>query len=94
MKCGVKFCGGCNPSYDRGETLKEIREQCKDMDFVHVTEGGPYDLLLVIGGCSSCCASFEEIETKNGVLKIWEQTQVKTILDAIEEKKQVMKQGR
>ena len=26
MKVGVKFCGGCNPRYDRGGLLRKIKE--------------------------------------------------------------------
>lgn len=87
MKCGVKFCGGCNPSYDRGQALKEIKEHFTDIDFVNAAEGISHDLLLVIGGCSSCCASFDQFETKNGVLKMWDKTHIENILDEIKDKK-------
>ena len=50
MKCGVRFCGGCNPQYDRGKAFEEIKNQIKDVDFVNAVEGVPHDLLLVISG--------------------------------------------
>lgn len=87
MKCGVRFCGGCNPRYDRRGALNQIESQIKDIDFVNAAEGVPHDLLLVIGGCSNCCASYEQFETKEGVLKMWDKTHIDRILDDIQKRK-------
>lgn len=84
MKCGVRFCGGCNPRYNRRKALEEIENHFKDIDFVNAIEGVPHDLLLVIGGCSNCCASYEQFETKGGVLKMWDKTHIERIYDEIE----------
>lgn len=87
MKCGVRFCGGCNPRYDRRGALNQIESQLKNIDFVNAAEGVPHDLLLVIGGCSNCCASYEQFETKEGVLKMWDKTHIDRILDDIQKRK-------
>jgi len=44
-----------------------------------------YDLLLVIGGCTNCCASYEQFNTKEGVIKMWDKTQIEKIARAIKE---------
>jgi DNA-directed RNA polymerase subunit L len=31
MKYGVKFCGGCNPRYQRKEALEEIEKALKEI---------------------------------------------------------------
>lgn len=87
MKCGVRFCGGCNPRYNRREALQEIENHFKDIDFVNAAEGVPHDLLLVIGGCSNCCAAYEQFHSKEGVLKMWDKTHVERICDEIQNKK-------
>ena len=87
MKCGVRFCGGCNPRYDRRQALNQIESQFKDIDFINAAEGVPHDLLLVIGGCSNCCASYEQFETKDGILKMWDKTNIERILDDIQKRK-------
>lgn len=87
MKCGVRFCGGCNPRYDRREALNQIESQFKDIDFVNAAEGVPHDLLLVIGGCSNCCASYEQFDAGAGVLKMWDKTHIDKILDDIQKRK-------
>jgi hypothetical protein len=74
MRIGVKFCGGCNPRYDRsGELDKILAYFDKDSEdfakdhiekgkalFGFAKEGGKYDVMLVICGCDSQCASTEE----------------------------------
>ncbi|MCB6993636.1 hypothetical protein LI177_09095 [bacterium 210820-DFI.6.37] len=86
MKCGVRFCGGCNPRYNRRAALEEIKARVTDVNFVNAVEGIPHDLLLVIGGCTNCCASYEQFDTKNGVLKMWDKTHIERIYDEIQKK--------
>ena len=55
MKVYLKYCGGCNPLYDRSV----IREKLCG-DFPHITftrEEKDADRALVICGCSRACAS-------------------------------------
>ena len=73
MKCGVKFCGGCNPRYDRGSGYEAIKENLQEeIDFEYAEEGVAYDVLLVFGGCTNCCASYDQYVTKRGVIKVWD----------------------
>ena len=98
MRCGVKFCGGCNPRYDREEVFRRLKERFAErvsaasadgseneglpsaeltaenrLDFEFAREGIPYDILLVIGGCSACCATYGQYEVRGEVLKMWEE---------------------
>lgn len=74
MLVGVKFCGGCNPRYDRGKALEAIKnEMQEEAEFAIAEEGAFYDRLLVIGGCTNCCASHSQYQTKEGVIKMWDQ---------------------
>lgn len=82
MKCGVKFCGGCNPRFERGEVYRSLKKEIERIDFSHADEENQYDILLVIGGCQSCCASYEQYDVKGDIYKIWDLSQV----DAVREK--------
>ena len=62
MKVGIKYCGGCNPRYDRGEYVRKLCESHAEWETEYAQEGVHYDLLYVIGGCTSCCASYEQYE--------------------------------
>lgn len=84
MKIGVRFCGGCNPRFDRGVALEKIRESRPDDEFLHAVEGEEYDMLLVIGGCTNCCASFDHFHSHTGVEKIWSQEHIPELIEEIE----------
>lgn len=81
MKCGVRFCGGCNSKYDRGAAYEFIKQSLQEeIEFEYAQENINYDVLLVIGGCTNCCASYEQYSTRRGVIKIWDKDEVdKTI---------------
>ena len=71
MKCGVKFCGGCNPRYERGKAYRDIKAELDGIDFDYAREDETYDQLLVIGGCPACCASFLQYAVDDEVFKMW-----------------------
>lgn len=86
MKCGIRFCGGCNPRFNRRESLNELEARFKNIEFVNAVEGVPHDLLLVIGGCPSCCAAYEQFETNSEVMKMWEPYHVDMIEQEIKKR--------
>ena len=85
MKCGIKFCGGCNPRFERGAVYRDIKNEMDNIDFTYASEDEIYDILLVIGGCPSCCASYEQYEVKGNVYKIWDISQVEGIKQKLTE---------
>jgi 4-hydroxybutyrate CoA-transferase len=69
MKVGVKYCGGCNPRYDRGEFAKRLSSEFRGIiEFENVQEDNKYDALLVISGCSSNCANYTGYDQGKGVI--------------------------
>ncbi len=59
LKIGLKFCGGCNPTYDRGAISEKIRRELKDtVDFVAIIDG-KVDMVLSIQGCNVSCADLK-----------------------------------
>ncbi len=52
---GVKYCGGCNPRYDRTAFVRRLETEFPAVSFVPAGEGfsGP---LLVVCGCAARCA--------------------------------------
>ena len=47
---GVRYCGGCNPRYDRTALVGRLAERCPNVRFVRAEAGREYDALLVVGG--------------------------------------------
>lgn len=85
MKCGIRFCGGCNPRYDRKKAYEEIKNQLKNIHFSHAVEGESYDCLLVIGGCTNCCASYDQFHVKGDVFKMWDADHIEKIKQKLAE---------
>ena len=86
MKCGVKFCGGCNPHYQRGDAFRKIQADLPEIEFEYAEEGVGYDHLLVIGGCTAFCPIIEQYTVNGDVLKLWSADHVKNIEEKLEEK--------
>jgi len=63
-RIGLKYCGGCNPSYDRVEYVREIQKAAGGrVDWVSLDEGG-FCALLLVSGCDKQCAEMAEYETR------------------------------
>lgn len=58
----IKFCGGCNPAYERGEVARIIKERLPSVKWF--SADAEVDLLIIINGCNSSCAQRPEIEEK------------------------------
>lgn len=55
MRVGIKYCGGCNPRYDRVAFVDRLRAQYPEADFRYAQPGEDYDQLLVVCGCTAQC---------------------------------------
>ena len=63
-KVGLKFCGGCNPRYDRVELARRLRESHPQLEWENAQSGVVYDLLIVLCGCSARCASLDGLTSR------------------------------
>lgn len=54
MKGAVKYCGGCNPRYDRAALVRKLEAQFQT-ELPPARAGEIYDVVYVICGCPSRC---------------------------------------
>ncbi len=88
LKCAVKFCGGCNPRYDRGDVYKKIRGALSDkILFSYPEYGESYDMLLIIKGCTGCPYMYEEINAKRRIV-ITDSPQLETLLSDMQKEEE------
>ncbi len=85
MLIGIKFCGGCNPRYDRKKvansltkTLNLIDKNCSIKD---VEDHKEYDIVFVISGCLVNCASIKEFHVRNRLYYITSQESLEEVLE-------------
>jgi hypothetical protein len=67
LKIRVKYCGGCNPGYDRVAIVKLIKERLGNQVALAETETNGIALVLAVVGCSIACADltpFAGLEVK------------------------------
>lgn len=60
MKIGVKFCGGCNPTFDRGEEFNNLKRRFPKAEFEAYDPNKKYKKLLLICGCERTCLRFRD----------------------------------
>jgi len=64
MKIGVKYCGGCNPQYDRVEVVEALQKRLEGKAaFVSPDDDG-IDLILAVEGCETACVDLSSFEGK------------------------------
>ncbi len=56
MILGIKYCGGCNPHYNRVAAVRELEHSLRDrnLQFETYQEGTEYDICLLVKGCTRC----------------------------------------
>ena len=86
MVCGVKYCGGCNPRYNRTDFLVRLKKACEEVEFAYVQPEVVYDHLVVINGCLSKCADISQIQVAGDTFKIAEDNQLDELITQLKER--------
>ena len=51
----VKFCGCCNPTYDRSEYWQQVQSAARGVITWVGLDSGNFDKVLVLSGCQTAC---------------------------------------
>ena len=82
---GLRYCGGCNPRYDRVELVRRLKEKFPNAQFVNAEPGEEYDAILVVCGCSARCADRTGLAGRVGMAILdteQDETQAEALLQA------------
>lgn len=82
MRIGVKYCGGCNPRYDRRVAFDEIKKAVPNAQYMSAEDEGIYDVLLVFAGCPNSCADIEQYSFLS-YISVWAPSQVNQAVNAL-----------
>jgi hypothetical protein len=70
-KVFVKYCGGCNPHFDRRAVCLKLRAALPQLEFVETRpEGALIHFVAVICGCQAQCAEHAKLRGRNGKMLI------------------------
>lgn len=70
MTIGLKYCGGCNPNYERRSVVEKAKREYPDIFFEPYDAGRRYDIVLVICGCLEECFTFVCQNSLHGTIYI------------------------
>ena len=56
-KIGIKYCGGCNPTYERLEFIQEVQSRLGNRFLFCRSDRRDLDGMLLINGCVRSCAT-------------------------------------
>jgi predicted Fe-Mo cluster-binding NifX family protein len=62
LKIGVKYCGGCNPEYDRVALVEHIKSRLRGKAIFVSLDSEGIELVLAVQGCRSACANLKSFE--------------------------------
>lgn len=68
VEIGVRYCGGCNPRYDRVALVESLVRLLPEHHFTSARQAEPYSAVLVVCGCTSRCASVTGLQVPPGGL--------------------------
>lgn len=85
MRIGVKYCGGCNPGYDRTALIDKIKENVSSNHvFENYKQEIIYDVVIILCGCTGCFRNYENIHSKNGNIFASTENDYSKILDKLD----------
>lgn len=64
----IKFCGGCNPEYDRPAAAGRIRQKLERSGYTVMTGNGEADMAVVVCGCPCACADVSGLKSDRIVM--------------------------
>ena len=71
MNIGLKYCGGCNPLYDRSFIAARIKKRFPWIILENLEKDITYDWVFVICGCKAECVDMKGLKGRYGVLLIF-----------------------
>jgi len=63
---GIRYCGGCNPRYDRVGYVRKLQAEYPEFEFVNARDGEEYEAVLVVCGCLAQCAEHGTLTVRKG----------------------------
>jgi len=56
-KIGIRYCGGCNPYYERVEMIQQVQSSLGDRFLFIPHDQQDLDGLITVNGCPRACAA-------------------------------------
>ncbi len=80
----LRYCGGCNPQFDRVALARRLGEKFPDVEFI--TEPDAEEVCgaaVIICGCSSTCANHNGYNGLYGKMIVWREESIDALCNFI-----------
>lgn len=67
MKIGIKYCGGCNPTFNRREIVEKLIDEFENVYVEPADKKKDYDILLIVSGCLNACVNHTHLNGRHRV---------------------------
>lgn len=85
MRIGIKYCGGCNPRYDRTNVVSRLKEHIGEGHNIETAKQGIiYDIVIILCGCTCACASHQNLEAKYEKVFVTSESDIIKLLNVID----------
>ncbi len=69
-RVALKYCGGCDPEFDRVEYFQKIQKKAGDsIEWVTLDEGR-YEAVLLIEGCATACPEKDSASLSGNIVSL------------------------
>ena len=83
-KITIKYCGGCNPSYERVEMVQQLQSLLNNRFIFAVNDPEDSDARVLVCGCPRACADQNSNDLKVPSRSIIGESDFKSLVDWLE----------
>lgn len=84
VKVGLRYCGGCNPRYDRVALVKHLQQSLPNVRFELADADADHAAALLVCGCSAQCVGVSDLTLPaDRLLYIYSAEQLPAIREAL-----------
>ena len=85
--CSVKYCGGCQTSFDRKKLYERLVVDCPEITFRYYSDAmSNADALLIINGCRAVCVSAQALNFEGCCVIVGDESDYETAKKSLQEK--------
>jgi hypothetical protein len=81
---GIKYCGGCNPTYERVEMVQQVQSLLKDRFIFSIDDQQDSDIMVFVCGCPRACANKNSKYPEDSSRLIIGENDFKSLIDWLE----------
>lgn len=93
MVIGIKYCGGCNPLYNRTKRILTLKEANPEHEYVTSSGDVICDYWVVVCGCSRRCADISNLKARVKVVVVWDEDSFKLLEEELKKQNKEVLSG-